>query len=106
MGAGLCVLVSDIPENRELVEGVGYTFRSGDVEDLTAMLRALIASPSVRADAGRRAQQRILASYDWDEITGQIEDEYLRITGRAGRGTSNRKPVATTGQPNVQHRVA
>ena len=29
MGAGLCVLASDIPENREAVEDAGFTFRQG-----------------------------------------------------------------------------
>jgi glycosyltransferase involved in cell wall biosynthesis len=27
MGAGLCVLTSNVPENREVVEGAGFTFR-------------------------------------------------------------------------------
>ncbi len=31
MGAGVCVLTSDIPENVEVVDGCGYTFRKGDV---------------------------------------------------------------------------
>ena len=34
MGAGLCVLSTDVPENRELVEDAGFTFRSGDAADL------------------------------------------------------------------------
>ena len=29
MGAGLCVLTSDVPENREVVDGAGFTFQSG-----------------------------------------------------------------------------
>ncbi len=83
MGAGLCVLASDIPENHEVVDGVGFTFQPGSLEDLRQMLRVLIASPSVRAEAGRRARQRVLASYDWDQITREIESEYLRITERS-----------------------
>jgi len=89
MGAGLCVLTSDIPENRELVEGVGFTFRPGDRADLEQMLRVLIASPSVRAEAGRKARERILASYDWEEITSEIETEYQRILGRKSIGLRN-----------------
>jgi glycosyltransferase involved in cell wall biosynthesis len=106
MGAGLCVLASDIPENRELVEGVSYTFRSGDVEDLAGMLRALIASPSVRAESARKARQRVLASYDWDKITDQIEGEYLRISGKPAPGTNVPKPVAGATRPTVHRRVA
>src|SRR4029077_20678695 len=37
MSAGLCTLVSDIPENRELVDGTGFTFKRGDVADLEHM---------------------------------------------------------------------
>lgn len=59
MGAGLCVLVSDIPENRELMEGAGYTFRCGDVADLKRMLELLIRSDSLRAATGRVARKRI-----------------------------------------------
>ena len=33
-GRRRCVVTSDIPENRELVDGAGFTFRRGDVEDL------------------------------------------------------------------------
>src|SRR5262249_46296223 len=92
MGAGLCVLTSDIPENRELVDGVGFTFRAGDVESLQEMLRVLTAAPSVRAEAGRRARERVLASYNWDEITEEIEDEYLRVTGKPGALVSKKSP--------------
>jgi glycosyltransferase involved in cell wall biosynthesis len=53
MGAGLCVLASDIPENRELVGGAGFLFRPGDASDLERMLRLLIEDPDVREAGGR-----------------------------------------------------
>ena len=34
MGAGVCVLTSDIPENLELVESAGFTFQRGNTADL------------------------------------------------------------------------
>ena len=52
MGAGVCVLTSDIPENRELVEGAGFTFRAGDTNDLEQVLRRLLADPHARREAG------------------------------------------------------
>jgi len=54
MGAGLCLLTSDVPENREVVEGAGFTFVKGDAVDLAQRLRFLIANPSVREATGRR----------------------------------------------------
>jgi glycosyltransferase involved in cell wall biosynthesis len=81
MGAGLCALTSDIAENRELVEGAGFTFRSRDVEDLTRMLGLLIRNPEVRARAGREAQERIRRSYLWPTVVEQIEREYFHVLG-------------------------
>src|ERR1700730_11345441 len=55
MGAGLCVLTSDVPENRELVDGAGFTFRCGSPTDLADRLRFLIANQAVRRRRGSRS---------------------------------------------------
>ncbi len=81
MGAGLCVLVSDIPENLELMDGVGFTFRRGDVADLTRMLALLMQADSMRADAGRAARKRIEEQYLWPKIAKEIETAYLEMLG-------------------------
>jgi glycosyltransferase involved in cell wall biosynthesis len=81
MGAGLCVLTSDIPENRELVDGVGFTFRRRDQQDLASMLWLLINDPEMRKRAGRDAQERIRQLYLWPTIVDQIEHEYFRLMG-------------------------
>jgi glycosyltransferase involved in cell wall biosynthesis len=86
MGARVCVLTSDIPENVELVEGAGYTFRKGDVNDLQRMLQLLIHSPKLREDAARAAHSRIQGKYLWPVIAQQIEFVYRGIM---------RKPMAT-----------
>jgi glycosyltransferase involved in cell wall biosynthesis len=65
MGAGLCVLSSDVPENREAVADAGFTFRNGDVADLTDRLRFLIANPRVREAAGLAAKRRVREHYQW-----------------------------------------
>jgi glycosyltransferase involved in cell wall biosynthesis len=81
MAAGLCVLTSDIPENRELVNGAGFTFKKGDLEDLERMLRLLIADSEVREAAGRNAKQRIQEGYLWPKIAQQVEQVYLEMMG-------------------------
>jgi glycosyltransferase involved in cell wall biosynthesis len=81
MAAGLCVLASDVPENRELVDGAGFTFRRGDQEDLQNKLRMLIGDASVRETAGRAARKRIRETYLWPEIARQVEQEYRRVLG-------------------------
>lgn len=81
MGAGVCVLTSDVRENCELVKGVGFTFRRGDVDDLERMLRLLLSEDQVRRDAARRGQERVRQQYLWPEITAQIEGLYLELMG-------------------------
>src|SRR6201987_2242984 len=81
MGAGLCVLASDIPENRELVEGAGFLFRPGDVGDLERMLRLLMNDNQMREEAGKAAQERIREHYLWPGITAQIEQIYQEMMG-------------------------
>ncbi|HZQ22921.1 MAG TPA: glycosyltransferase [Terriglobales bacterium] len=83
MGAGICVLTSDIAENRELVDdGAGFTFRRGDRDDLARMLRLLICDPQVRMAAGQRAQERVRTGYLWRKITQEHERAYLRLIGQ------------------------
>jgi len=81
MAAGLCVLASDVPENRELVDGAGFTFRRCDQEDLQNKLRMLIGDASLRETAGRAASKRIRETYLWPEIARQVEQEYRRVLG-------------------------
>jgi len=82
MGWGNCVLTSDIPENRELVDGCGFTFRVGDVADLRRMLAELIASPDRVALAGRASRTLIEREYDWDRIALRTEAMFEQVLGR------------------------
>ena len=82
MGAGVCVLTSDIAENCELVEGAGFTFKRGDVNDLERMLRWLISDSSARSTAADKAQQRVREHYLWPGIAVEVERAYWRIMGR------------------------
>jgi glycosyltransferase involved in cell wall biosynthesis len=82
MGAGVCVLTSDIPENREVVQDAGFTFHAGDVNDLTRMLALLAADPGMRAAAGRMEKEIIRAHYLWPHIASQISEVYEELMGR------------------------
>ena len=95
MAAGLCVLTSDIPENRELVEGAGFTFRRRDVADLERMIRMLLSDRQIREEAARQAQERIRTQYLWPQITAQIEASYRALLGW------NSDPV-NAGLPDMQ----
>jgi glycosyltransferase involved in cell wall biosynthesis len=92
MGAGVCVLASDVPENRELVEGVGFTFRPGDVHDLQHMLQFLISDPMAREAAAGLARQRIRERYLWPGIAAQVEAVYWDVVGRPLAAMPSRGP--------------
>ncbi len=81
MGASLCVLTSDVPENREAIGGAGFTFESGSADDLAERLRFLIANPSVRVAAGESARRRVEEHYQWQTIAENIEQAYFKILG-------------------------
>ena len=93
MGAGLCVLSSDVAENREAVEDTGFTFRRGDASDLADRLRFLIANPAVREAAGRAAKRRIREHYQWPQIAKEIERVYFETMGWELAETGARRPV-------------
>jgi glycosyltransferase involved in cell wall biosynthesis len=82
MGAAVCVLTSNIPENREVIAGTGFTFQPGDATDLTRMLRLLLSDPGVRAVAGRNAQTRVRERYLWPAIAAEIGRSYAELTER------------------------
>ena len=95
MGAGLCVLTSDVPENREVVDGAGFTFQRGNAADLADRLRFLIANPVVREAAGRSARKRIEDHYQWQKIAEDIESAYVEILGRKPATMPDQKPSGT-----------
>jgi len=86
MAAGVCALTSDIPENRELVEGCGFTFRRGDQADLERMLDLLIQSPELRLQAANRQREQIQNQYLWPEIAQAIEKTYYNVLGWSTEG--------------------
>jgi glycosyltransferase involved in cell wall biosynthesis len=79
MGAGLCVLASDTPENCEAVQDAGFTFRRGNVHDLQRMLGLLLGDSQLRACVRERARARVRQNYSWDLVTREIEQVYLEM---------------------------
>jgi glycosyltransferase involved in cell wall biosynthesis len=81
MAAGVCVLTSDIPENNEVVEGAGFTFRRGDLADFERMLDLLVRNPELRRRSANLARERIQGQYLWPEIARSIEKAYYDVLG-------------------------
>lgn len=101
MGAGLCVLASDLAENQEAIDGAGFTFRRGEVANLAERLRFLIANPAVREAAGQAAKRRVRECYQWGMIAGQIERVYFETMGWAWPASVPRKPSASVAEAAI-----
>ena len=94
MGAGVCVLASDTPENREVVGDAGFTFHRGEAKHLQQMMTMLIVDASLRSGVGKRAQQRIQREYLWDDITRQLEQMYLELIAPGNARAAARADVS------------
>jgi len=102
MGAGLCVLTSDIPENREVVNEAGFTFERGNSGDLADRLRFLIADPAVGEAAGQAAKARIREQYQWPKIAAEIERSYFKVMGRYLEQAQVKKPSGSVAVPGFE----
>ncbi len=73
MGAGNCVLVSDIAYNTEAVDNAGAHFKNRDAGDLAEKMQALVDDPDEVGRLRIAAAERAESHYDWDKITDDYE---------------------------------
>jgi len=79
MGYGAPVLVSDIPENLEVIHHAGFTFENKSVSDLMDQLRILLEDPETLSLAGRTGQQVIRDQFSWDVVAKKTEEVYRSL---------------------------
>jgi glycosyltransferase involved in cell wall biosynthesis len=94
MGAGICVLASNTPENVEAIGDAGFTFRRGDVNDLRRMLALLLRDPVLRENIGRRGKARIRHEYLWEEVAKATEAIYLAVAKAPQKKPASQKKAA------------
>lgn len=82
------VLVSDIPENTDMLEGYGHTFEHGNAESLYLKLNEILNNECLfdndfkKEKMSEDVQNQIdclIKKYDWDEITTQTLDVYKKL---------------------------
>lgn len=77
MSYGLPVLVSDILENVEIIDGVGAVFENKNVTDLTLKLNAVLAMDETLLQENiQKLKAIVLKNYNWDNIVREIETLY------------------------------
>lgn len=80
---GLCIVTSDIPENREVVGDSALLFPYGDVEALRAQLRRVLMDDAFVAECRAATRRRAAEQPGWDEVAAATEAFYLQVLGRA-----------------------
>jgi glycosyltransferase involved in cell wall biosynthesis len=81
MAAGVCVVASDIPENNEVLQGSGYSFKNGDQPDLEHVLELLVRNPELRRQAVLRERARIQEEFRWPHVAQLVEAAYYDVLG-------------------------
>lgn len=76
MSYGNACLVSDIPENTEVVNNYAEWFEHGNVDDLKHKIEYLLSNVNVVKKYKTKAAEYICKAYDWDKIVDQTLSVY------------------------------
>lgn len=85
MSYGNCCLVSDIPENTDVIGSIGYSFKKSDVSDLASKLYMLLLDKSKIIKVKLLSSQYILNKYNWDQIAIKTKRLYLDLINRKNK---------------------
>ena len=87
MSYGNACLVSDIPENKEVVGEHAYVFAAGDVEELQEQIERVINNREEAHAIGEKAREYVLKTHDWDKMAMSTIRLYENVTSRGGRSS-------------------
>ncbi len=76
MSYGLPIVASDIPGNREALDGAGAYFRTKDVDSLKQELAYMLNRPDEMEIYGKLARGRAKGAFSWEAIASQTLDVY------------------------------
>lgn len=76
MSYGNCCLVSNIPENTEVVGEHAISFHKGNIDDLHAKLQNLLDHSEQVDSLKKMAADYVLKKYDWDKVVEQMLEVY------------------------------
>lgn len=80
-----CCLVSDIPENTEVVEDKAVSFRKSDVADLTEKLKYLLENRDIVENYKIKSSEFICRKYNWEDVV----DKTIQVYRGTERKTQN-----------------
>ena len=95
MSHGKAVLTSDIPEHLEIIEGKGYTFKLGNVNDLMLQLFWMITHPRACEKMGARAKKHVQAFYNWDSVAVSTAEVYRTLDTKPLNASRSSMTIST-----------
>jgi len=75
-GMGVPAIVSDLPQNREVVGSRARLVQPGRIADLQAALQDVIHHPSVWKPRARELQKTVKEHYSWNAVVDDLEALY------------------------------
>jgi glycosyltransferase involved in cell wall biosynthesis len=82
MSYGKVVVMSNIPENLELVDHSGISFPVDDVGRLRDTLAWLSEDAEILRERGDRAREMVIRDYNWDSIAVKTDRLYREVVSR------------------------
>ena len=79
LGYHKCTLVSNIPENLEVIENTGFSFKVGDEKDLRLKLTDLLENERKIEDMESRLVEFVDQKYRWEQVVDQYESLYASV---------------------------
>lgn len=65
---GKCCIVSNIPENLDIIGNAGIVFEKGNIKDMTNKLNEIFAHPELTLQMGLAAKKKASTKYNWSTI--------------------------------------
>jgi len=87
------VLASDIPENMEVIEKVGYPFKSGDVNDLKKKLAFLLTHPEIVKQYKEKGRDHVATNYNWEIIAKNTVEAYKHVRKKRSKQEQRLNPL-------------
>lgn len=75
---GKCCIISNIPENLDIIGNAGISFKKNDVIDLSNKLDEIISDPHLVKKFGKAAKKVAKSKYDWSIIAQKTLEVYRR----------------------------
>jgi len=85
MSYGVPVLVSNIEENLEPLNGLGWEFKNKDINDLAKKLKFVLKHGDWIKAIAKKAKRHVDKNYNWDDIASQTVSLYRKPLPAKGK---------------------